>query len=359
MEPDLYRALRTKDIDLVRDCLADWGNKDRWIWWAGGNRYLSPLHVASKGSSKDILLTLLHHPPIGISINETTDKASVTPLHVAAGNSSAEIVTLLLTAGADISARSGDGSTAFHIACSRGRHETCALLRRRGSVLEARDYEQRTPLMRAAACGRSKVVRWLLGFGADPCAVDSYGNSVLAHSCRATSLDTARALLEFGASVVVENSEGQSSAYQAAMSGQTELLEMMLGSMARLGQRFRDGGGDILYDAVEHRLRKVVQLLSSRRGKELGVDVSRRNPSKSDTTPLHAAVFRGQHKIVNLLLECGACPNVGNEGGLGSLHFACALPDSQSIVRSLLKAKADANAKDNCGCTPLYCELDT
>lgn len=74
MEPDLYRALRAKDLKRVRDCLGDWDNKNRWIWWSGTGRALSPLHVASKGSSQDILAELLRHPQISCSINESTDK---------------------------------------------------------------------------------------------------------------------------------------------------------------------------------------------------------------------------------------------------------------------------------------------
>lgn len=211
--------------------------------------------------------------------------------------------------------------------------------------------------MRAASSGRADVTKWLLAEGADPTAVDTHGNSALALSCRATNLDPAQALLDGGADVVSENAEGRTCAYLAAVSGRTELLEMMLDAMVRSGQRLRDGGGSILYDVVELGLVKVVQLLSSRRGQELGVNVSRQNPLKSGTTPLHAAVFRGQQGLVTELLSRGADPNLGNESGLGSLHFACATPDSQAVVRSLLKAKADANAKDTFDCTPIYCEF--
>ncbi|CAN0009949.1 unnamed protein product, partial [Scytosiphon promiscuus] len=157
-EPDLYRALRAKDIRRVRECLRDWGNENKRVWWGGGPRpALTPLHVASKGSSQDILRLLLTHPDISSSINTFTDKTNVTPLHEAAGSSSPEVIRLLLDAGADISSLSGDLSSAFHIACSRGRLETCAELLRRGSLLEGRDGEGMTPLLRAAANGRADV----------------------------------------------------------------------------------------------------------------------------------------------------------------------------------------------------------
>lgn len=356
MEPDLYRALRSKDLRLVRECLRDWGNENRRVWWTGAGMTITPLHVASKGSSQDILQELLRHPEIGRSINTFTDKTNVTPLHEAAGSSSPEVIRLLLDAGADISSPSGNLSTAFHIACSRGRLETCVELLRRGSLLEGRDVDGMTPLLRAAANGRADVTKWLLSEGADPAAVDVNKNTALALSCRATSLDPARALLDSGADVVAENADGDTCVSLAAISGRTELLDMMLTAMASSGQRFRDGGGDMLYDAVDHGLAKVVGLLAGVRGRGLGVNINRPNASKQGTTPLHAACFRVQHGIVTQLLSRGAEPNAGDQNGLRALHVACASPDGQPMVRSLLKAKADANIADNFGCSPIYCE---
>ncbi|CAN0505249.1 unnamed protein product [Ectocarpus sp. 12 AP-2014] len=269
MEPDLYRALRARDIRRVRECLRDWGNENKRVWWGAGgagSAALTPLHVASKGSSQDILRELLKHPEIGRSINTFTDKTNVTPLHEAAGSSSPEVIRLLLDAGADISSPSGDLSTAFHIACSRGRLETCVELLRRGSSLEGRDSEGMTPLLRAAANGRADVTEWLLREGADPAAVDANSNTALALSCRATGrLDAAKALLDGGADVLVENSDGCSCVSLAVISGRTELLDMMLAAMASSGQRFRDGGGDMLYDAVDHGLCKVRCMMTSPR----------------------------------------------------------------------------------------------
>eukprot|EP00752_Nemacystus_decipiens_P012789 g11325.t2 len=359
MEPDLYRALRAKDLGRVRECLRDWGKENRRVWWGvggAGGAALTPLHVGAKGSSQDILRELLKHPEIGRSINTFTDKTNVTPLHEAAGSSSPEVIRLLLDAGADISSSSGDLSTPFHIACSRGRPETCVELLRRGSLLEARDGQGMTPLLRAAANGRAEVTKWLLEEGADPAAVDVHHNTALALSCRATGrLDAARALLDAGADVLEENAEGSSCVSLAAISGRTELLDMMLAAMASSGQRFRDGGGNVLYDAVDHGLGKVVKLLTSVRCRELGISINRPNPDKQGTTPLHAACFRGQQAIVTQLLSRGAQADAADENGLRALHVACANPDSEPMVRSLLKAKANPNIADDFGCSPIYC----
>lgn len=101
----------------------------------------------------------------------------------------------------------------------------------------------------------------------------------------------------------------------------------------------------------------MVKLLTSVRGRELGISANRPNPDKQGTTPLHAACFRGQQAIVMQLLSRGAQPDAADENGLRALHVACANPDSEAMVRSLLKAKANPNITDDFGCSPIYCEF--
>lgn len=101
---------------------------------------------------------------------------------------------------------------------------------------------------------------------------------------------------------------------------------------------------------------QVVKILTSVRGRELGININRPNPEKQGTTPLHAACFRGQQAIVAQLLSRGAQPDVADENGLRALHVACACPDSEAMVRYLLKAKAEGNILDDFGCSPVYCE---
>lgn len=100
----------------------------------------------------------------------------------------------------------------------------------------------------------------------------------------------------------------------------------------------------------------MVKLLTSVRGRELGISINRPNPDKQGTTPLHAACFRGQQAIVTQLLSRGAQTDAADENGLRALHVACANPDSEPMVRSLLKGKADPNIADDFGCSPIYCE---
>ena len=59
-------------------------------------------------------------------------------------------------------------------------------------------------------------------------------------------------------------------------------------------------------------------------------------------TALHAAIQGGNEKVVQLLLEAGADPNVILEGSGTALQLAV-FEGNESIVKRLLKANADAN----------------
>ena len=72
-------------------------------------------------------------------------------------------------------------------------------------------------------------------------------------------------------------------------------------------------------------------------------------------TPLYYAAFRGHAKVVRVLLEAGADPNVRTEqGGYTPLYHA-ARGGHAEMVRDLLQANADINARTaRTNSTPLY-----
>jgi ankyrin repeat protein len=60
---------------------------------------------------------------------------------------------------------------------------------------------------------------------------------------------------------------------------------------------------------------------------------------RAKSTPLHVACFRGQTKVVELLLEAGADPNTTNSKGESCLYWArdVAVQDYVDIYELLLK----------------------
>jgi RNA polymerase sigma factor (sigma-70 family) len=92
---------------------------------------------------------------------------AATPLHVAAFYGQAAAVDALLAAGADVNARSTDGSLPIHDAAHGGSVPTAETLLRHGADLNDRDHRyDATPLAVARYFGKSAMAEFLAGRGA-------------------------------------------------------------------------------------------------------------------------------------------------------------------------------------------------
>jgi ankyrin repeat protein len=82
-----------------------------------------------------------------------------------------------------------------------------------------------------------------------------------------------------------------------------------------------------------------------------GADVSLAARNAQKVTALHAGASRGGAEIVKMLLEAGADPNAKQERGFVPLHSAAANGNA-AVVELLLKHGAAANAKADDGKAP-------
>lgn len=82
-----------------------------------------------------------------------------------------------------------------------------------------------------------------------------------------------------------------------------------------------------------------------------GVDPNQAH--ESGIAPIHISAMENMLEITRALVEAGADLGLKQAAGATPLHMACAVPDSIETVRFLLQSKADPNAKDNDGRTPL------
>ena len=158
--------------NLAADKRMDWGNEviqlllkqDIHIDGAEGQDILrrSVLHWAcatGKLRLAEMLLTRPHGAKANVNAVEIRDKTS---LHIAAAHDRNDIVEMLLSYGADISARSDGGWTPLHNAAEKGSEKIVRILLESGAEINAKLLNGMTPLHLAAQGGHRDVVECLL-----------------------------------------------------------------------------------------------------------------------------------------------------------------------------------------------------
>lgn len=135
--------------------------------------------------------------------------------------------------------------------------------------------------------------------------------------------------------------------FDAAAVGRTRGLEELLDGEAELARSWSPDGFTALHYAAFFGQEEAARILLER-GAEVGL-VARN--ATIHVTPLHSAASGAHPGIVKLLLEHGADPNAGQDGGFTPLHSAAANDDRVS-VDALLAAGADPRLANDEGKTP-------
>jgi ankyrin repeat protein len=150
-----------------------------------------------------------------------------------------------------------------------------------------------------------------------------------------------QALLVLGAPAAGKRAAGKPPIVAAAEAGSVERIEALLASGADIEEV--DGEGDTaLATAVGWNRADAVAALSARGGKL-------ETANRAGITPLVRATMKGSEAIVKLLLSLGADPNSSVAGGSSPLWFAQQTP---RILQMLLEAGANPNIINESG-TPL------
>jgi ankyrin repeat protein/mono/diheme cytochrome c family protein len=225
------------------------------------------------------------------------DQAGSTLLHHAAGFGSLETMTLLLDAGADVSAKNRRGSTPLHWAI----HDEAKvrLLISRGAAVNARQVEGRTPAYLAASLGDgTAVLKLLLEQGADPRTATATGMTPLMAAAVRGDVATLRLIADKNVDINAKDGAGETALMFAATNGSPDAVGFLL-----------DRGADA------------------------------RVKSKRNETPLGNAATAGVEATVRLLLDHGAEVNVRNIRGYSPLMLAAGSDAVPSGAVKLLLAK--------------------
>ena len=270
---------------------------------------------------------------------------------------SVETIKLLLTKGANVNARTDDG-TPLMMAVRWGHAEIVKLLLDAGAQVDARHRLGYSALMRSA--GRSipemnpprgqplpppsaEIMSLLLAKGADVNFLGRDGETPLMD---ANTAEKVKLLVTRGAQVNITDKEGRTALMHAVDRGDVEVVEALLQAGADASVVNREGATALMYALQKpspYNPQETAKLTKRRieaarllllRGK-LG-DVNA--PDKNGETLLMRAINLGETELLKALLDRGADANRSDV--LGRTSVILAYEKNETAIQELLKGKA-------------------
>ena len=236
----------------------------------------------------------------------------------------------------------------------------------------AADQSNQTALHVASELNHGKSMILLLQANANPNLKDNEGRTPLYIACREGHIQIVALLLENKANV---ETYGYTPLYIASQNGHTDIISLLLKTNENLDifdvydsigiasntdtfsllceayRHFGSYGFTPLYVASEEGHAKVVFLLL-----EANADPNIQS-SNDYYTPLCVASLNGHTDVVSLLLRANADPNLQSRNNCTPLN-AASMNGHTDVITLLLKANADPNLQSVGGFTPLYAASD-
>ena len=214
-------------------------------------------------------------------------------------------------------------------------HDAAVALIAKGADVHARSVDGTTALQWAVYNDDADLVERLIKAGADVSATNDYGANPLRQAATVADPVVIKALIKAGADVNAPNAEGETPLMIVARTGNIESAKLLLSHGAKVNAKEQWGGQSALMWAAAQHQPAMVQLLISH-----GADVND-----------HGVVRDWQRRVT-----AEGRPKNENHGGFTPLLYA-AREGCIECAKYLIKAKADINKPDPDGTTPLILAL--
>lgn len=299
-----------------------------------------------------------------VDINSLNDMG-VTPLHLSVYYDTMKTMILLIDNGCLLNERNDYGQTALLVAIEMVRKEHVKYLLNKGADVEIPDWNDKNALTIALRRGDCELSTLLLdyyrtNFSNDQIdevtfsgcfgrkkirsikridSKDSSGRTALHSAILSSKFELALVLLDYGCSVdVVEEIYKWTPLHCAATYGNAKVIETLIKKGCKLWERDFHGRTPLNIACKEGRIdecRLIIESYSMSYQKKSSNFLSK-NPfeipsTKSNFTPLHSAVVKGNLEIVKLLLAKGCDPCKKIKTGETALDLA----DEKEMISSL------------------------
>ncbi|CAH2224223.1 serine threonine- phosphatase 6 regulatory ankyrin repeat subunit C isoform X1 [Pelobates cultripes] len=269
-------------------------------------------------------------------------------------------VKLLLNQKENVNVLDQERRTPLHAAAFLGDLQTIELLIQSGANVNAKDSAWLTPVHRAVASRHERAVSLLVKHSADVNARDKYWQTPLHVAAANRANKCAETLITLVKNVNIADRTGRTALHHAVLSGNLEMVLMLLNKRAHHGICDKKERQPIMYSSFlvvvelwieqppELFLREwiSINLLISR-----GADAMSKD--KKGYTPLHAAACSGQVDVLKYLLKLGVEIDEPNCFGNTALHIACYM-GQDSVATELVNYGSNVNQPNEKGFTPLH-----
>ena len=312
------------------------------------------LFAATGAGNRAMAEFLLAH---GADVNAINNIQQQTPLFGAVQKGFAAVTEVLLANKADVNAVDRGGYPPLFYA-AREATNLIQILLTAGANVNVTNNEGRTLLSFAAENAPPEVVKMLLDAKADPNGGEL--DPPLPCAIHAKALESARLLLQAGANPnaqpmlspsIRERSYGfpydkSTPMSLAAYTKQLPMVQVLLKFRADPNDSQTDGRVP-LFQVLDKP--EIVKALL-----DAGADADARDKTENfNPTLLEEAAKQNQPASVALLLQHGANPKASDTQGWTALHYAASELVDENVFLTLLDAKADPNARNEDGKTPL------